>query len=56
MATRDYVGYRSTVSAYLGLSAPVQQQVYSRISAALPDTVEISADLTVHLARRRDRR
>jgi hypothetical protein len=33
----------------------VQEQVYSRISAVLPETVEISADLTVHLARRRDR-
>jgi hypothetical protein len=54
MAARDYVGYLSTVSAYLELSAPVQEQVYSRISAVLPDTVEISADLTVHLARRRD--
>ena len=55
MAARDYVGYLSTVSAYLELSAPVQEQVYSRISAVLPETVEICADLTVHLARRRDR-
>jgi SAM-dependent methyltransferase len=55
MAARDYVGYLSTVSAYLELSAPVQEQVYSEISAVLPETVEISADLTVHLARRRER-
>jgi len=54
MAARDYVGYLSTVSAYLELSAPVQERVYSQISAVLPETVEISADLTVHLARRRD--
>ena len=54
MAARDYVGYLSTVSAYLELSAPTREQVYSEISAVLPETVEISADLTVHLARRRD--
>lgn len=55
MAGRDYVGFLSTVSAYLELSALVQKQVYSEISAVLPETVEISADLTVHLARRCDR-
>lgn len=55
MTARDYVGYLSTVSAYLELPAPVQEQVYSQISAVLPETVEVSADLTVHLARRRDR-
>jgi SAM-dependent methyltransferase len=55
MTAPDYVGYLSTVSAYLELPANVQEQVYRRILAVLPRTVEISADITVHLARRRDR-
>jgi hypothetical protein len=52
MAAHDYVGYLSTVSAYLELPATVQEQVYRQISVVLPTTVEVSADLTVHLARR----
>jgi transcriptional regulator with XRE-family HTH domain len=56
VSARDYVGYLSTVSAYLELPAPAQEQVYSRIMRVLPDTVEIAADITVHLARRRDER
>jgi hypothetical protein len=31
----------------------VQEQVYSQIMQVLPETVEIAADITVHLARRR---
>lgn len=53
MSARDYVGYLSTVSAYLGLPASDQQQVYRRIMLVLPGTVEIVADIFVHLARRR---
>jgi hypothetical protein len=53
MSARDYVGYLSTVSAYLGLPASEQEQVYSRIRQVLPERVEIAADITVHLARRR---
>ncbi|GIG14964.1 hypothetical protein Cme02nite_32960 [Catellatospora methionotrophica] len=30
-----------------------QEQVYQRILRVLPDTVEIDADITAHLARRR---
>jgi SAM-dependent methyltransferase len=48
----DYVGYLSTVSAYLELPAAVQHEAYERIGAVLPETVEIDADLTLHLARR----
>ena len=50
----DYVGYLSTVSAYLQLPEQPRQQVYDRILRALPETVEITADITVHLARRRE--
>jgi SAM-dependent methyltransferase len=49
----DYVGHLSTVSAYLELPAPVREQVYDRILGVLPETVEIAADIWVHLARTR---
>lgn len=52
----EYVGYLSTVSAYLELPADVQEQAYRRIGQVLPGTVEIAADITVHLARRRGER
>lgn len=54
MSARHFVGYLSTVSAYLELPAPDREQVYDRVLRVLPGTVEISADITVHLARRRD--
>jgi SAM-dependent methyltransferase len=56
MSASDYVGHLSTVSAYLELPAVEQAQVYRRIMQVLPEAVEIAADITVHLARRRGRR
>jgi hypothetical protein len=53
MSARDYVDHLSTISAYLELPTSEQEQVYSRIMQVLPETVEIAADITVHLARRR---
>ncbi|NBE95536.1 methyltransferase domain-containing protein [Nonomuraea sp. KC401] len=53
MSARDYVGYLSTVSAYLVLPAHEQREVFGRIVRVLPATVEVTADVTVHLARRR---
>jgi SAM-dependent methyltransferase len=53
LSARDYVGHLSTISAYLALPAPEQEEVYSRIMRVLPETVEMTADITVHLARRR---
>lgn len=53
MSARDYVGHLSTISAYLELPISEQEQVYSQIMQVLPETVEIAADITVHLARRR---
>src|SRR3954469_12317128 len=50
----DYVGYLSTVSAYLELPEAVRQRAYGRILEVLPQTVSVIADITVHLARRRD--
>lgn len=53
MSARDYVGHLSTISAYLELPASEQEQVYSLVMQVLPETVEIAADVIVHLARRR---
>ncbi len=53
MSAGGYVGHLSTVSAYLELPAPEQEQVYRRVRQVLPDPVEIDADIIVHLARRR---
>ena len=53
MSARDYVGHLSTISAYLELPASEHEQVYSQIMQALPETVEVAADITVHFARRR---
>lgn len=53
MSRHQYVGYLSTVSAYLQLSDTVQHQVYDAVARVLPETVAIVADITVHLARSR---
>jgi SAM-dependent methyltransferase len=53
MRARDYIGLLSTVSAYLELPASEQEQVFSQITQVLPETVEITADIIIHLARRR---
>ncbi|MFC9324175.1 class I SAM-dependent methyltransferase [Kitasatospora sp. NPDC057015] len=53
MSASDYVGYLSTVSAYLQLPPASRQPAYEAIEGALPATVGITADITVHLARRR---
>jgi SAM-dependent methyltransferase len=53
MTARDYVGHLSTISAYLELPMPAQEQIYRRVQQVLPETVEIAADIVVHLARRR---
>jgi SAM-dependent methyltransferase len=48
----EYLGYLSTVSAYLQLPGPVRERVFGAIAHRLPETVAINADVTVHLARR----
>ncbi|MEV0536746.1 class I SAM-dependent methyltransferase [Kitasatospora sp. NPDC050463] len=53
MSAPDYVGHLSTVSAYLQLPHSRRQQAFDAITRALPETVEIAADIIVHLARRR---
>lgn len=54
MSGREYVDHLSTVSAYLVLPAEQREQVFRRILRVLPERVELTADITVHLARRRD--
>jgi SAM-dependent methyltransferase len=54
MSASGYVGHLSTISAYLGLPAAEQKQVFGRIEQVLPATVELAADIIIHLARRRD--
>ncbi|MFF4168093.1 hypothetical protein [Streptomyces sp. NPDC001741] len=53
MSAPDYVGYLSTVSAYLQLPQSKRQQAYDAITRVLPQRVEIAADIIAHLARRR---
>ncbi|WBP90477.1 class I SAM-dependent methyltransferase [Kitasatospora cathayae] len=53
MSSEDYVGLLSTVSAYLMLADAVREQAFRRILAVLPERVELDADITAHLARRR---
>ncbi|WP_037365455.1 methyltransferase domain-containing protein [Amycolatopsis orientalis] len=49
----DLIGFFSTVSAYLMLPISVREQAFQRIRQVLPDPVELVADHTIHLARRR---
>ncbi|MGH8876030.1 MAG: class I SAM-dependent methyltransferase [Stackebrandtia sp.] len=53
MSAGDYIGHLSTISAYLELPAAERERAFSRISQVLPETVELNADIIVHLARRR---
>jgi hypothetical protein len=52
MSAADYIGYLSTVSAYLELPAPVREEAFGRILEALPDRVDIATETVMHLARR----
>ncbi|MFF3513153.1 class I SAM-dependent methyltransferase [Streptomyces sp. NPDC002573] len=53
MSACEYIGQLSTVSAYLMLPNSEREQVFGQMMQVLPETVEIVADITVHLARRR---
>ena len=52
MSGVDYVGHLSTISAYLMLPEADRLQAFAAILAVLPDQVRLSADLTLHVARR----
>jgi hypothetical protein len=53
LSAQDYIGHLSTISAYLELPDLARAQVLARILDALPETVAVVADVTVHLARLR---
>ncbi|WP_234313803.1 trans-aconitate 2-methyltransferase [Streptomyces sp. NBRC 109706] len=55
MSADDWIGHLSTVSAYLVLPPAERKRAFEEILRVLPATVEVDADLTVHLARRNDR-
>ena len=52
MSAHDYIGQLSTISAYVMLPPADRDQVFRRILQILPETVEIDAEITAHLARR----
>lgn len=49
----EWLGYLSTVSAYLVMSADDRAAALNALAGVLPDRVELRADVAVHLARRR---
>jgi SAM-dependent methyltransferase len=49
---REFVGYLSTVSAYLLLPLALRQQALTGIADALPDPVWLDVTVHLHLARR----
>ena len=51
LTAQDYVGYLSTVSAYLQLSESVRLLLFRRILEVLPPRVSVTSDIYVHLAR-----
>ncbi|GAA2850746.1 hypothetical protein Acy02nite_34090 [Actinoplanes cyaneus] len=52
VSSRDYIGHLSTISAYVTLPPADREEVYRRILRVLPDHLEVTADIIVHLARR----
>lgn len=52
ISAQDYVGYLSTVSAYVMLAPADREEVFRRTLEVLPDSVELDAQVHAHLARR----
>jgi hypothetical protein len=48
---REFVGYLSTVSAYLLLPLALRQRALTRIADALPEQVRLDVTVHLHLAR-----
>ena len=53
LSAADYLGHLSTISAYLQLPDADRRAAFDAIGGVLPETVEVTADIAVHLARRR---
>lgn len=56
LSARAFVGHLSTVSAYLQLPAGQRARAFDAIVRVLPARVDVTADITGHVARRRARR
>ncbi|MFB6724184.1 class I SAM-dependent methyltransferase [Kribbella sp. NPDC056345] len=52
MSAQDYIGHLSTVSAYVLLEPADRDEVFRLVLDVLPETVELDAQIHVHLARR----
>lgn len=52
LTVEQYLGLQSTVSAYLVLPQDRRRAVLGRLRQALPDAVEVDADVVLHLGRR----
>ncbi|MDX6263820.1 MAG: hypothetical protein QOH84_5508 [Kribbellaceae bacterium] len=52
MSAHDYIGQLLTVSAYVMLQPADRDEVFRQTLQVLPETVEINAEVTTHLARR----
>ncbi|GAB3948284.1 hypothetical protein GCM10029976_079130 [Kribbella albertanoniae] len=52
ISAQDYIGHLSTVSAYVMLPPADRDEVFRRVLDVLPETVELDAQIHVHLARR----
>ncbi|WP_238150820.1 class I SAM-dependent methyltransferase [Kribbella sindirgiensis] len=52
MSAHNYIGQLSTVSAYLMLPPADRDEVFRRTLETLPETVEVDAQIHIHLARR----
>ncbi|MFF0345559.1 class I SAM-dependent methyltransferase [Kribbella sp. NPDC004875] len=52
MSAENYIGQLSTVSAYVMLAPADRAEVFRRTLEVLPETVEVDAEIAVHLARR----
>lgn len=48
----EVIGHLGTISAYLVLAPDVRAAVLARVAAVLPDRVELTGDIDLHLARR----
>ncbi|OCC13663.1 trans-aconitate 2-methyltransferase [Streptomyces sp. PTY087I2] len=56
LSASDYLGHLSTISAYLVLAPAQREELFRRIGRVVPEVVEMEADVTLHLARRREDR
>ena len=52
MSADDYVAHLTTILAYRVLPDDQRADLLARVRALLPDPVEITEDVTLHLARR----